>query len=201
MTPRPPAILARNALRLSAALALAFSVAAWAPPCRAGPVDKVWVGGFAHSVGRSHGWESGTQDYVVELNTARQRALHGVGSPRLGFAVSLNSAGHSNMASAGLVWDRRLWGRVYGSFDFGLGVTDGLVRPRSAAEAADRRHARLFLGSHVLFREAVGLEWRFSPRWSLGLEFVHASNGDILGPHPYNEGINDVGLRLGHRFE
>ena len=106
----------------------------------------------------------------------------------------------SELASGGLVWDHRLVGQVYGSLDVGLGVTNGLIDPRAGPVGAyDLKH-RLLLGSSVLFREAPGIEWRFSPSWSLGAEFVHASNGEILGSHRFNRGINDAGLRLGYRF-
>ena len=91
-------------------------------------------------------------------------------------------------------------GPLYASFQIGIGATDGVTQPPSGpAGDYDRRH-RLLLGSTALFREAAGVNWRFLPRWEVGVQFVHASNGLILG-HRYNESINDLGLRLGYRFE
>jgi hypothetical protein len=89
--------------------------------------------------------------------------------------------------------------RLYATFDFGVALTDGLAKaPRGLTDDDD--YPRLLLGSNVLFREAPGLEWRIDNHWLVGAQFVHASNGGILGSHHYNRGINDAGLRLGYRF-
>lgn len=185
-----------------AALAAAGFAALVAAPAAAAGLDQIWIGGLAHDVVHQGGdMESGTQDVSLELDSRRPSILRPLGAPRVGLALAANSAGHSSLASLSLVWDRRLAGRLYGTFDFGLGVTNGLVGPRAGAQGVSDFQHRLLLGSHVLFREAVGLEWRLSPRWSLGAEFIHASNGDLLGSHHYNRGINDAGLRLGYRFD
>lgn len=180
---------------------LACALALGAGRANAGPIDEVWVGVLAHDVADlGRGKESGTEDVLIELDSRSPSALRVVGSPRINVAVSLNSAGHSNLASAGLVWDHRLISRLYGSLDFGMGLSDGLVGPRSGPQGAQDIRERLLLGSSLLFREALGLQWRFNDRWALGVSFIHASNGNFLGVHRHNEGINDAGLRLGYRF-
>lgn len=189
--PRRPRDLAFFAL----ALALAASRA------HAGPIDEIWIGVLAHDVSDiGRGKESGTADLLVELDSKPPSGLRFLGAPRLNAAVSLNSAGRSDLASVGLVWDPRLFSRLYGSFDLGLGLTNGLISPRSGSQGAEDFRHRLLLGSSVLFREAVGVQWRFNDRWALGASYVHASNASLLGAHRYNEGINDVGLKLGYRF-
>ena len=189
--------------RLSLTLTLGGAIAAvaFATSSHAGAIDQVWVGAFAHSVTHSNRLEGGTQDIFFEVDTARPRALRALGAPRVGIAIAANTAGHSDLASLGLVWDHQLSGRLYGSVDFGFGVTDGLIRPRAGAQGVSDFETRLLLGSHVLFRVAAGLDWRLSRRWSVGLELVHASNGNLLGSHPYNRGINDAGLRFAYRFD
>jgi hypothetical protein len=167
---------------------------------RAGVLDEVWVGGLAHNVNDiGHGKESGTEDVQFEVDSARPSLLRFLGAPRVNAVLELNSAGLSNFGGVGLVWDHRLIDRLYGSIDLGIGLTDGVVRPPPGWEGAQIERNRLWLGSKVLFREAVGVDWRFTDHWSIGAEFVHMSNGMILG-HTYNEGITDAGIRLGYRF-
>jgi lipid A 3-O-deacylase len=166
---------------------------------RADIVDEVSVGGFAHDVSDGHGKESGTQDIQLEVDSTRPPILRVLGAPRVNAFISLNSAGRTNSAGAGLVWDHRLFGRLYGSVDLGLAVNDGvLTAALGPAGEYDRTH-RVLLGSHILFREAVGLEWRFDRHWALGAEFVHQSTGQIVAQGA-NEGINDAGLKLAYHF-
>jgi hypothetical protein len=178
------------------AVALATSPAA----ARAGVIDEIWAGGLAHDLNDfDHGKESDSGDVQIEVDTARPAALRPLGAPRVNLVLAVNSAGHSDLASAGLTWDHRIFRQLYGSVDFGLGVTDGLLSPPPGPTGAEDERNRLLLGSRVLFREAAGLDWRLDPRWSIGVEFVHASNGHILS-HGFNQGITDAGVRLGYRF-
>ena len=127
--------------------------------------------------------------------------LRFLGAPHINGVFAVNSAGETNFGSVGLVWDHRLFRQLYGSVDFGIGLTDGVADPPKSGPSADYDQAhRLLLGSKVLFREALGVDYRLPRHWSIGLEFVHASNGQILGSHHYNRGINDAGLRIGYRF-
>jgi len=83
--------------------------------------------------------------------------------------------------------------------DFGLAFNDG-VSTASLGPAGDfDRDHRLLLGSKLLFRETLGLEWRFANHWAIGAQYVHQSNGQILA-RGVNEGINDAGFKLGYRF-
>ncbi|HEY2658155.1 MAG TPA: acyloxyacyl hydrolase [Caulobacteraceae bacterium] len=170
------------------------------PTAQAGGLDQIWVGGYAHDVSDlRHGKESGTGDVQVEIDSARPAWLRFMGAPRLNAALSLNSAGLTNFGSAGLTWNHRLIGPLYGSLDLGFGLTDGVANPPPGPRGAYDLDHRLLLGSKVLFREAAGVDWRLSRRWSIGAQFVHLSNGLVLA-HRYNQGINNVGLRLGYRF-
>lgn len=183
-------------LALAATLVLAWPLnAAWA-----GPIDEVSVGGYMHDVTNlGGGVESNLQDVQIELDSARPSLLRPLGAPRVNVTVAFNGARKSDMASAGLVWDHRVIGRLYATFDVGLALTDGVINPQPGL-ANRNPYPRLLLGSSVLFREAPGLEWRIDDHWLMGAQFVHASNGGILGSHHYNRGINDAGLRLGYRF-
>ncbi len=167
---------------------------------QAGVLDEVWAGGFAHDVSDlDHGKESGSGDVQIEVDSVRPGFLRILGAPRLNATLSLNSAGLTNFGSVGLTWDHRLLGPIYGSLDLGFGLNDGVANAPTGPRGDYELNHRLIVGSKVLFREAAGLDWRFAGRWSVGAEFVHLSNGLIL-THHYNQGINDVGLRLGYRF-
>jgi lipid A 3-O-deacylase len=169
------------------------------PPARAeGLVDQVWIGGFAHDIVHvGGGRESGSTDFQVEADSQRPALLRGIGAPRLNATFSANSAGQTNFGSVGLTWDRGLTSRLRGSFDLGVALTDGVTGAH--LRPGDDTHGRLLLGSKALFREALGLDWRTSDRWSVGIEYVHLSNGNIYA-HGHNDGINDLGLRFGYRF-
>ena len=142
------------------------------------------------------GKESNTTDVQLEVDTAQPGALRFLGAPHLNATLALNTAGKTDFGSVGLAWDKRLIGSLYGSLQFGIGDSDGVTRPSSDPKDRDR----LLLGSKVLFREAGGVNWRLKNHWLIGAQFVHASNGLILGKR-YNEGINDVGIRVGYRFK
>jgi lipid A 3-O-deacylase len=184
-----------------ALLACAFAAAIALPSkSKADVVDEVSVGGFAHDVmDLGHGKESGTADIQLEVDTTRPPILRILGAPRINAFVSINSGGGADNAGAGLVWDHQLFDRLYGRLDLGLAANDGsLTAPLGPSGDFARAH-RLQLGSHLLFREALGLELRLTRHWALGGEFIHESTGQIVA-HGANEGINDLGLKLAYRF-
>ncbi len=163
-------------------------------------VDEVSVAGLAHDLSDvGGGKESDTEDVQFEVDTTRPPILRLLGAPRLNAFISVNSAGHTNSAGGGLVWDHRLFGPVFVRLDLGLALNDGVSTAALGPAGAVDRQNRLLLGSKVLFREALGLDWRFARRWAIGAEYVHESNGQILA-RGVNEGINDAGLRLAYRF-
>jgi lipid A 3-O-deacylase len=187
-------------VRARAALLVGLAMAAAPLAARAGVLDEVWVGGFAHDVSDiGHGKESGSEDVQLEVDSGAPSILRFLGAPRLNAALTLNSAGLTNFGAVGLTWSHRLFDRLSGSLDLGGGLTDGVTSPPPGPAGAYDRSHRLLLGSKALFREALGADWRLSDRWSIGAEFVHLSNGLILA-HGYNEGVNDAGLRLGYKL-
>jgi lipid A 3-O-deacylase len=192
-----------RARRWRAAMAIAAASALVCASPRAAVaqiVDEVWVGAFAHDVtDLGRGRESDGADLELEIDTVKPAVLRFLGAPRVNATIALNSAGLTNFGGVGLVWDRRLAGRLYGSLQFGVDYTDGVTDVIQGPAGDDERHHRLLLGTRTLFREAAGLNWRLSDRWSVGGEFIHLSNGGLVGHH-HNQGLNDLGLRLGYRF-
>jgi len=182
---------------VSGAAGLAALICGASSPARAEIIDQVWIGGYAHDISDlGAGKESNTADVQLEVDTAQPQLLRLIGAPHLNLTLALNTAGKTDFGAVGLAWDHRLVGSLYGSLQFGIGDSDGVTTPSDNPKDANR----LLLGSKVLFREAVGVNWRMKQHWLIGVQFVHASNGLILGKR-YNEGINDVGMRFGYRFK
>jgi hypothetical protein len=185
---------------LGRAFGAAALIGLLAPAAKAHVIDEIWLGGYAHDIADAgHGKESNTEDIQLEVDTVQPKVLRFLGAPRLAATVALNSADRTNFAAVSLAWDHRLIGPLFASLQFGFGVTDGIDAPPAGPAGDDDREHRLLLGSRALFREAVGLDWRYAPRWAIGVQYVHASNGEILGRR-FNEGINDLGLRIGRQF-
>jgi hypothetical protein len=181
-------------------LACASAAVALPLAAKADIVDEVSAGGFAHDLSDlGHGKESGTADIQLEVDTTRPPILRILGAPRVNAFVSVNSGGRTDSGGAGLVWDHQLFDRLYGTLDLGLAANDGSLSAPLGPTGDFARAHRLQLGSHVLFREALGLELRLTRHWAIGGEFIHESTGQILA-HGANEGINDAGLKLAYRF-
>jgi lipid A 3-O-deacylase len=53
------------------------------------------------------------------------------------------------------------------------------------------------LGSHVLFHVPAEVGWQFTEKNRVSLYFEHVSNGFLADK---NEGLDNIGLRLSHRF-
>lgn len=182
-------------------LACAFAAAVVAPSIsKADIVDEVSVGGYAHDVNDiGRGKESGTEDIQIEVDTTRPAILRILGAPRVNAFVSINSGGRTDNAGAGLVWDHQLFDRLYGTLDLGLAANDGDLTAPLGPRGDFARANRLQLGSHLLFREALGLELRVSRHWAIGGQFIHESTGQIVA-RGANEGINDLGMKLAYHF-
>lgn len=170
-----------------------------APSAAAGVLDEVWVGGYAHDFDDSQHKESGTAEIEFEADTAQPRFLHFIGWPSIALTAAINTGGKTDFGGVALVWQRRLISRLSGSVQFGLDVNNGVVSAPSGPAGDELRKDRLELGSNLLFREAVGLDWALDPRWRVGAQFIHNSTGQILAHGP-NEGLNELGVRVGYRL-
>ena len=121
-------------------------------------------------------------------------AIASTGSPRfLGKPApyligSLNSAGDTSFAGAGLSWKLGA-GRVYARPEIAVVVHDG---PRLRI-APDGTHTEL--GSRVLFAPGLGVGARVTPRLSLEASWVHISQGRVFDRRQ-NPGIDMWGARL-----
>jgi lipid A 3-O-deacylase len=78
---------------------------------------------------------------------------------------------------------------MFFDFSFGGSVNNGQIY--------SSKDSRLNLGANLLFRESVELGYRFENGISVSLFFDHTSNG---GLDTYNDGLNNLGGRIGYRF-
>jgi lipid A 3-O-deacylase len=121
-------------------------------------------------------------------------------SPRLAIGGMVNSDGETDQAYAGLTWT---WDFVHGLFRDGDGLyaeltlgggwNNGLINVTDPVLSQERKS----LGSNVLFREDLDLGYRINPVWSIAVSYNHISNADLA---VRNEGLNDIGVRVGMRF-
>lgn len=116
--------------------------------------------------------------------------------PRPTLGAAFNTAGATNQVYFGATWTWQLASNVLNPGDgitfgifFGPGFNDGDTRPT--------RSNRKALGSNVLFREALELGYRITPRFEVSIYADHVSNAGFAR---YNESLNEVGGRLGIRF-
>ncbi len=183
----------------------AFGAAmALAPGAQAG-VDEVHVGAMAHNICvtdcKNADKESGPNvEFQVSFDSPG--FLGWAGAPQPYLMGSLNAAGDTSFAGVGLEWR---WDFADGwALEPGIGyvVHDGaLANPfaNGSPEAAAYAEENVLLGSRDLFRTSIGLTRDFAGPWEAQLFFEHLSHGQILG-EGRNQGMDQLGLRLGYKF-
>jgi hypothetical protein len=110
--------------------------------------------------------------------------------PRLQLGAILNTAGRTSLAHAGLAWQIDLVGGLFAEAGLGLATHDGDTGSTS-------RPGHAALGCRLLFRETIGLGYRFGGGWSVLGSVEHFSNGGLCAR---NRGLTHVGMRAGYQF-
>jgi hypothetical protein len=111
----------------------------------------------------------------------------GVIRPALG--ASINTEGYTSRAYLDARWEFDLSHSLFFGFGLGAAVHDGLLDPTDPDRKA--------LGSRVLFHIPLELGLRLDPHNSVSVYFEHTSNANLAR---YNEGLDAIGVRYGHRF-
>src|SRR6516225_10172032 len=108
---------------------------------------------------------------------------------RAAIGASLNFNGDTSKAYADLRWEIEApWGAFF-AIGLGTAVHDGHL----SADSPDHKA----LGAPVLFHPSAELGYRFENGLSVSFFADHMSNGFS---RRYNEGMDSVGVRLGHRL-
>ncbi len=174
------------ALKTLAFPSFAFLLGVFVAPAEA---QEIFGGIYAHDVKTGitkSGIEDGV-DFQLGWRGERIRALGAIGSPSPHAFVSVNSAGDTNFAAAGVSW--KIGRSFYARPGVGLAIHDAPDRFRSD---------RIFFGSRVLFELEFGLGAQLNERMSLEASWVHLSHAKLLGEE--NPGVDNIGLRLNYRF-
>jgi hypothetical protein len=172
-----------RSLCAGAALALALA----ASPAAA---QEVFGGIYAHDVNwvTRSGIEHGV-DFEVGVRGPRLHVLDFIGAPRPHAFVSVNSAGDTHFAAAGVSW--QIGRRVYLRPGIGVAVHTG----PSDFDPANRR---IYFGSRVLFEPELGLGVKLARGASIEASWVHLSHAQIFSGQ--NPGLDTVGLRFSYAF-
>lgn len=190
----------RNRLKLYL-LAVAGSLCCAAPAAAAmGPFDEVRLGVYQHDTGLVGTQKEHGIDTQLEILTRPLIPLSLIGSPRIAIGGVVNSAGYTDQIFAGFDGQWSFVRNVFGQGDafyvegfLGGCWHDGKTNVIGTPEEKDWKSH----GGHFLFRTGFDVGYRFSQRWALGVSFYHISNANIVKP---NEGMNDIGLRLGMKL-
>lgn len=163
-------------------------------------VSEVRVGIVAHDLARSI--EDGVQ-ISGQLVFDSPDFMSPLWSPRPYLYGSFNSAGNTNLGSAGLLWTGNFANGFSLDGGFGIAYHDG-VRDVSQLPPNDPDRIRLagsraLLGSRFLFHTQLGLDYAVTPRVAVGVYYEHFSNGQILG-QGRNQGLDEIGARISWRF-
>ena len=174
--------------------ATSAAVAALASLLAAAPVSaqEVFGGVYVHDVETPlnlSGNVEGGSDFQLGWRGERMRFLKAIGSPSPHAFVSVNSAGDSHFAAAGISW--KIGRRVYVRPGIGLAVHTGpgQVTPDDG---------RIDFGSRILFEPEIGVGAEISDRLSIEASWVHLSHATLFSGQ--NPGIDTIGLRLNYRF-
>lgn len=168
-------------------------------------IDSVHLGVMAHNIRVIDDKNADKEDgpaIELQVNFDSPGFLSWAGSPTPYAVASVNVSGDTSFAGAGLEWR---WEFADGwALEPGLGyvVHDGELEnpyPNGSPEAAQFSEEHVLLGSRDLFRTSIGLSREFGGGWSGQVFFSHLSHGQILG-EGRNQGMDQVGLRIGRRF-
>jgi len=175
-------------LVLAAALAAPFVPAA---AC----AQEVFVGAYVHEVDTPLTLRVGEAgaDIAAGYRFKPIRALHVIGSPAPYLVGSLNTAGDTSFAGAGLAWTIGK-GPVYLRPGVALVVHNG---PDFRVDPATGD--RTDLGSRVLFEPEIAVGYRLNQRVSLEASWMHISQGRIFN-YDQNPGIDMMGARVNYRL-
>jgi len=151
--------------------------------------SEVRGGVYAHDVSFwSFNRESGA-DINGEVLFVSPEFLEAIWAPRPHLGATVNTSGDTSIAYGGLTWQWDLPADFFIDANLGGAVHNGKL-------STDDQN-RKSLGSPVLFRLGAALGYNLTEKFNVSVQFEHVSNAYLANP---NEGMDNVGLRLGYRF-
>jgi hypothetical protein len=154
-------------------------------------LSEVRLGTFAHDPLSP---EKGSADLNGEILFAKPFTMPGSAwdflLPRPSVGATLNFAGKTSQAYAGLTWTYDITKSIFVEGSFGGSVNNGktgiIVPPGHNA-----------LGCNLSFRESGSIGYRFNANWSLMGTIEHMSNAGLC---TQNRGLTNYGARIGYSF-
>lgn len=192
-------------MRVIAAGVAAFGASfLMAAPASAG-VDEVHLGVVAHNICVTNCKNADKEDgpnIDVQVSFDSPQFLRWAASPQPYLMASINTAGATSFAAAGLEWRWQFAERWALEPGIGYTIHNGETNnpyANGTPEAAAFAQQHVLLGSRDLFRTSLGLTYDPDGPWEIGFIYEHLSHGQILG-HGRNQGLDEAGVRIGYRF-
>lgn len=167
----------------------------------AGPglFNEVRLGVYQHDTGLIGTQKESGVDFSVEALSQPLFSLN-ILAPRIVVGGVINSEGQTNQLYVGFAdqWDFAQSVFAPGDAFFVEGTVgaawhDGKIDVVGTPLESDWKSH----GSRFLIRSGGDIGYRIDSTWSIALSFNHVSNGYFADK---NEGMNDIGLRVGMRF-
>ncbi len=152
-------------------------------------VSEVRGGVYAHDISFWSFHRENGADINGEVLFVSPSFLDVIWAPRPHLGATVNLDGNTSHAYGGLTWEWDLPADFFIDANLGLSVHNGKLDTDNSR--------RKSLGSPVLFRLGTALGYNITEKVNISVQFEHMSNAYIANP---NEGMDNVGLRLGYRF-
>ena len=118
-------------------------------------------------------------------------AFQWLGSPRPAFGATFSTKQYESFVHGGLDWHWQFGtSPFFAEVGLGLSIHDGYLH----GAPADYQN----LGCRVLSYQQADLGMNLNDHWTAMLTFEHNSHAYLCGPD--NEGINELGVRVGYKF-
>ncbi len=155
-------------------------------------ISEIRLGASAQEIG--DGPESGSVNIVGEVLTSKfarsANPFVDLLIPAFHIGGSVNTAGDTSFAYAGFTWSYDFSPQFWIEATFGGAIHNGET---GNIVPVDRNA----LGCSPLFRESLGIGYRFTPNWTVMAVIEHLSNA---GACDENRGLTNLGARIGYRF-
>jgi lipid A 3-O-deacylase len=162
-----------------------------AGPSSASPLSEVRLGGLVHDpVSPERGSVDLSGEVLFVKPFTSPDPLWNALLPRPDIGGTLNFAGKTSEAYAGVAWDYDVTSRVFVEGAIGGSVNNGHVGKTIATGFND-------MGCNESFRESASLGYRLTQNWSVMTTVEHMSNAGFC---PENRGLTNVGARIGYAF-
>ena len=177
---------------------LPFTIAAMTACVIAAPstAQEVFGGIYAHEIETPFTFDvdEGGHDVMLGYRFEKAEGLAFLGRPQPYVFGSLNTAGDTSFAGAGLSW-RIEAGPLFVRPGIGMVVHDG---PDRKVDPVTGAHYEL--GSRVLFEPEIAVGAQITDRLAAEASWVHISHARLFN-WEQNPGIDMMGLRLSYRFD